>query len=97
MPAEGGSFFNLFEDAEDPFDVRVFHVRHQIQILDAKRWLLQLGVLIANDVFPEAVEYFLGQAGGDGIDSDDEEDDEDEDDEEEIDLEKPRPKKQKKA
>ncbi|KAI0728564.1 hypothetical protein C8Q72DRAFT_833240 [Fomitopsis betulina] len=76
MPTEGGSFFNLFEDAEDPFD---------------------LGVLIANDVFPEAVEYFLGQAGGDGIDSDDEEDDEDEEEEEEIDLEKPRPKKQKKA
>lgn len=28
MPTEGGSFFNLFEDAEDPFDVRVFHVRY---------------------------------------------------------------------
>ncbi|KAH9835830.1 uncharacterized protein C8Q71DRAFT_908227 [Rhodofomes roseus] len=76
MPAEAGSFFNLFEDAEDPFD---------------------LGVLIANDVFPEATDYFLGRAGGEGIDSDDEEDSEDEEDEEEIDLEKPRPKKQKQA
>ena len=35
MPAEGGSFFNLFEEAEDPFDVRVFHVRCRTQILDA--------------------------------------------------------------
>lgn len=27
---------------------------------------------IANDVFPEAIEYFLGQAGGDDLDSDEE-------------------------
>ena len=58
---------------------------------------LQLGVAIANDIFPEAIEYFLGQTGGDELDSEDEEDSEDDDDEEEIDLEKPRPKKQKKA
>ncbi|TCD70645.1 hypothetical protein EIP91_002365 [Steccherinum ochraceum] len=51
-----------------------------------------LGVVIANEIFPEAVDYFLGNAGGDDIDSDDEDEDED-DDEEEIDLEKPRPKK----
>ena len=51
---------------------------------------------IANDVFPEAIEYFLGHAGGEDVDSD-EEDDSDDDDEEEIDLEKPRLKKQKKA
>ncbi|KAJ7462750.1 hypothetical protein B0H11DRAFT_2054146 [Mycena galericulata] len=52
-----------------------------------------LGITIANEVFPEAIEYFLGQAGGDEeMDSDDEDDD---DDEEEIDLEKPRSKKQK--
>ncbi|PIL29656.1 hypothetical protein GSI_08293 [Ganoderma sinense ZZ0214-1] len=74
-PSEGGSFFNFFEIAEDPFDV---------------------GVAIANDVFPEAIEYFLGHAGGEELDSDEEEDS-DEDEEEEIDLEKPRPKKQKKA
>ncbi|KAK7064539.1 SAC domain-containing protein [Favolaschia claudopus] len=55
----------------------------------------ELGVTIANEVFPEAIEYFLGEAGGDAdIDSDDEEDDDDED-AEEIDLEKPRAKKQK--
>ncbi len=45
-------------------------------------------------MFPEAIEYFLGQAGGDDeVDSDDE--DEDDDEAEEIDLEKPRSKKQK--
>ncbi|EJF66430.1 hypothetical protein BD309DRAFT_914121 [Dichomitus squalens] len=75
LPSEGGSFFNLFEVADDPFD---------------------LGVTIANDVFPEAIEYFLGHAGGEDVDSEDDEDD-DEEDEEEIDLEKPRLKKQKKA
>ncbi|KAJ7770843.1 hypothetical protein DFH07DRAFT_805457 [Mycena maculata] len=53
----------------------------------------ELGITIANEVFPEAIEYFLGQAGGDEeMDSDDEDDD---DEEEEIDLEKPRSKKQK--
>ncbi|KAJ7169487.1 hypothetical protein C8R46DRAFT_1088938 [Mycena filopes] len=52
----------------------------------------ELGITIANEIFPEAIEYFLGQAGDDDIDSDDE----DEDDEaEEIDLEKPKSKKQK--
>jgi len=77
MPSEGGSWFNFFESASDPFD---------------------LGVLIANDIFPEAIDYFLGQAGGDDIDDEDEDESEDDDEsEEEIDLEKPRPKKQKKA
>ncbi|KAI0762689.1 hypothetical protein C8Q74DRAFT_171165 [Fomes fomentarius] len=76
LPAEGGSFFNYFEVAQDPFDI---------------------GVTIANDIFPEAIEYFLGQAGGEDVDSDDEdEEDSDDDEAEEIDLEKPRPKKQKK-
>ncbi|KZT06318.1 uncharacterized protein LAESUDRAFT_726148 [Laetiporus sulphureus 93-53] len=57
-----------------------------------------IGVLVANDIFPEAIDYFLGQAGGDDMDSEEEEDSEDEDDdEEEIDLEKPRPKKAKRA
>lgn len=49
---------------------------------------------IANEVFPEAIEFFLGTAGGDELDSDDDDDD-DEDDADEIDLEKPRAKKQK--
>ena len=53
---------------------------------------LQLGVNIAHDVFPEAIDYFLGEKGGQDIDSDDE-DSEDDSNEEEIDLEKPRPKK----
>ncbi len=53
---------------------------------------MQLGILIANDIFPEAIEYFLGQRSGDDEDSEDEEDEEDED-EDEIDLEKPRSKK----
>jgi template-activating factor I len=53
----------------------------------------QLGIIIVNEVFPEAIEYFLGQAGGDEeVDSDDDDDD---DDAEEIDLEKPKTKKQK--
>lgn len=48
---------------------------------------------IAHDVFAEAIEYFLGQKGGDELDSDDEESDEDDEDDEEIDLEKPSVKK----
>ncbi|KAJ7081980.1 hypothetical protein C8R43DRAFT_1052513 [Mycena crocata] len=53
----------------------------------------ELGITIANEVFPEAIEFFLGTAGHDeDMDSDDEED---EDDEDEIDLEKPKSKKQK--
>lgn len=53
--------------------------------------MIQLGVLIANDIFPDAIEYFLGQRSGDDDESEEEEDDDS--DEEEIDLEKPRPKK----
>ncbi|OBZ79082.1 NAP1-related protein 2 [Grifola frondosa] len=56
-----------------------------------------LGVLIANEIFPDAIDFFLGKAGGDDIDSDEDEDSEDDENEDEIDLEKPRPKKQKKA
>lgn len=52
-----------------------------------------VGVLIANDIFPEAVDYFLGNVG-DELDSDEDDDEEEDDeDEEEIDLEKPRLKK----
>ncbi|KAG5728575.1 Protein SET [Termitomyces sp. T112] len=53
----------------------------------------ELGPIIA-DLFPDAIDYFLGNVGGDELDSDDDSDDDD-DDAEEIDLEKPRPKKQK--
>jgi len=51
----------------------------------------EVGVVIANEIFPEAIEYFLGNVDGDITDS--EEEDDDDDDAEEIDLEKPRSKK----
>ncbi|KAF9458361.1 hypothetical protein BDZ94DRAFT_1284904 [Collybia nuda] len=54
----------------------------------------EIGLTIGNEIFPEAIDYFLGNAGGEELDSDDEDSDED-DDAEEIDLEKPRSKKQK--
>lgn len=47
--------------------------------------------MIANEIFPESIEYFLGNAENEASDSEDEEDDDDE--AEEIDLEKPRAKK----
>lgn len=56
---------------------------------------MDLGVLIANEIYPEAMEYFKGTAVQNySDDEEDEEDEEDDDDEEEIDLEKPRTKKQ---
>jgi len=55
----------------------------------------EIGVVIANEVFPEAIEYFLGNVAGDSEDEDDEDSEDDEDDAAEIDLEKPRPKKRK--
>jgi template-activating factor I len=59
---------------------------------------MQLGVIIADVIFPEAINYFLGNAEDMHLDSDDESDmDDDDDDAEEIDLEKPRSKKQKHA
>ena len=54
---------------------------------------MQVGIVIANEIFPEAIEYFLGNVDGDVTDSEGEDDDDD--DAEEIDLEKPRPKKPK--
>ncbi|KAF7978914.1 hypothetical protein HWV62_44441 [Athelia sp. TMB] len=56
---------------------------------------LDLGMLIANEIFPDATEFFLGTMGGEDVDSDD--DDSDDEDAEEIDLEKPQSKKQRKA
>ncbi|CAL1696349.1 unnamed protein product [Somion occarium] len=50
-----------------------------------------IGVLIANEVFPDAIDYFLGQIPSEDIDSEEEESDDE--NEEEIDLEKPRLKK----
>ena len=97
MPSEGGSFFNFFEVAEDPFDVSCKYWWYICGAGSDWRGRLQIGVTIANDVFPEAIEYFLGHAGGDDVDSDEEDEESDDENEEEIDLEKPRPKKQKKA
>lgn len=92
MPSEGGSFFNFFEVAEDPFDVSDCAAYDTSAGGPDRFGTLQLGVLIANDIFPEAIEYFLGQRSGDD-DSEEDEEDEDDEDEDEIDLEKPRPKK----
>lgn len=53
-------------------------------------------MVIANEVFPDAIDYFRGDAGGDELYSDEEdEESDDEDEDEEIDLEKPRTKKPK--
>jgi template-activating factor I len=52
--------------------------------------------VIANEVFPDAIEHFRGDVGGDELYSDEEdEESDDEDENEEIDLEKPRAKKPK--
>lgn len=48
-------------------------------------------MLLANEIYPEAIEYFLGNVGDE--EASDSEDDEEDDDAEEIDLEKPRAKK----
>ncbi|KAF8640649.1 hypothetical protein AX17_000306 [Amanita inopinata Kibby_2008] len=55
--------------------------------------LTEIGATIGNEIFPDAIDYFLGNVGGDELESEDEEEDDD-DEAEEIDLEKPRPKKQ---
>ncbi|KAF8584508.1 hypothetical protein K439DRAFT_1288688, partial [Ramaria rubella] len=52
-----------------------------------------IGMAIATDLFPEAIDYFTGTAG-DGLEFDDDSEDDEDEDDEEIDLEKPR-KKQK--
>ncbi|KAJ3750012.1 hypothetical protein DFH05DRAFT_1465526 [Lentinula detonsa] len=52
----------------------------------------EIGLSISNEIFPDAIDYFLGEAG-DNLDSDDEEDDDD--DADEIDLEQPKSKKRK--
>jgi template-activating factor I len=90
--AEPGSFFNFFEVARDYNDVSHSFLSEVSPVLTDK----QLGVLIANEVFPDAIDYFRGDAGGEELYSDDEdEESDDEDEDEEIDLEKPRAKKPK--
>lgn len=69
----------------------------EVRLFDSFRLTtdIKVGMLIANEIFPEATDYFLGTAGGDELDSDEE--DSDDDDADEIDLEKPKLKKQKHA
>lgn len=54
-----------------------------------------MGVTIANEVFPEAIEYFLGNINNEEEDSEEDDSEDDEEDDAEIDLEKPRIKKRK--
>ncbi|KAG0709089.1 hypothetical protein DFH29DRAFT_890462 [Suillus ampliporus] len=56
----------------------------------------EIGTHIANDIFSDATDYFMGNVSGDELDSEEEDSEDDDDDAEEIDLEKPRAKKQKK-
>lgn len=53
-------------------------------------------MIIANEVFPDAIEFFMGHMDEDLTDDEDDSEDDDED-AEEIDLEKPRAKKAKQA
>ncbi|KAI0052910.1 hypothetical protein FA95DRAFT_1553211 [Auriscalpium vulgare] len=81
------------EDAEQVVDPGSF-----FNFFEIAQDHLELGVIIANEIFPDAIDYFRGNAGGDELDSDDDEDSEDDDeDADEIDLEKPRAKKAKNA
>lgn len=50
-------------------------------------------MIIANEIFPDAIDFFNGNMDDDI--TDDEDEDEDEEDEEEIDLEQPRNKRAK--
>jgi template-activating factor I len=78
------------DDPEDISDPGSF-----FNFFEVKQDASEIGLAISNEIFPEAVDYFLGNAGGDELDSDDEDDSDD--DADEIDLEKPRLKKQKNA
>jgi len=90
--ADPGSFFNFFEVIRDYNDVSpivVFVVRSLVLTNG------QLGVVIANEIFPDAIEYFRGDAGDEPYSDEEDEESDDEDENEEIDLEKPRAKKPK--
>ncbi|KAH6917425.1 hypothetical protein BKA70DRAFT_334487 [Coprinopsis sp. MPI-PUGE-AT-0042] len=90
LPQEPGSFFNFFEHKEDPYDVSSVCTL-SCSVLDPN--CVQIGLAIGDEVFRNAIDFFLGNADDDSdLDEDSEDDD---DDAEEIDLEKPRPKKRK--
>ncbi|OCB91174.1 hypothetical protein A7U60_g1582 [Sanghuangporus baumii] len=57
---------------------------------------LDIGLLITQSIYPEAINLFTGKYERNLLDEYSEEDEEDEDEAEEIDLEKPEPKKQRK-
>ncbi|KAG8713859.1 hypothetical protein FRC11_010706 [Ceratobasidium sp. 423] len=67
--------------------------------------LAQIGPTIVQDVFPQALRYYRGEAeagramidSDDDVDSDEEDEEDDDDDEDEIDLEQPRKKKAKRS
>ncbi|KAI0067944.1 hypothetical protein BV25DRAFT_1794156 [Artomyces pyxidatus] len=80
------------EDADQVADPGSF-----FNFFEVARDYNDLGVTIANEIFPDAIQYFKGDIG-DELYSDEEEDsDTDGEDAEEIDLEKPRAKKAKNA
>ncbi|THH05137.1 hypothetical protein EW145_g5013 [Phellinidium pouzarii] len=60
-----------------------------------------IGLVIANDIYPEAIDWFTGKASEvmdmSDIEEDSEDEEDDDDDAAEIDLEKPEPKKQKRT
>ncbi|KZV70339.1 hypothetical protein PENSPDRAFT_734817 [Peniophora sp. CONT] len=58
---------------------------------------MDVGPSIANDVFPDAIQYFTGTMEDSEWGSDGEDEEDDDDDAEEIDLEKPKAKKPKRA
>ena len=53
-----------------------------------------MGVIIANEIFPEAMDYLKGTVAQKFIEDEDNEEDDEDGDEDEIDLEKPGTKKQ---
>jgi len=57
---------------------------------------LETGIIISNEIFPDAIDWFTGKAAADDLDLSDDEDDEDDDDDDaeaEIDLTRPETKR----
>jgi len=83
------------EEDEDAMDVET-SAGSFFNLFETEGDAHELGVIIADDLFPNAVDYFLGR-GPNGLDAwEDEDEDEDEDDDEDaedIDLEKSRKKR----
>jgi len=89
--------YPVVQDDEDPESVA--DPGSFFNFFESEKDHSDLGVTIANEIFPDAIQYFTGEMGEE-LDSeydDDDEDDEDDENEEEIDLEKPRVKRAKNA